>query len=217
MTLQEIPATEQLMGLSGDIALPRDLRFAAQGVIWPAPEALKSQEAKSALANASLVEDTLAWIRRVLKPALIAPDLRVRLLAARAIVSGQDAFLARYVVESKKIQIVVTKFHVHVVIAPVSTPPLVALHECLRVDRVDDPSPWTGDPWRTSQVAGLDFGYMPRATVQDWRESIYYLSTKSSVKFSVRKLPELPYGSSPPKSIYAPTEEAERHWFDGQP
>ena len=63
----------------------------------------------------------------------------------------------------------------------------------------------------------MDFGYMPRATALDWRESIYYLTNGRSVKFSVEKLAERPRGSIPPKSIYGVTEEWERRWFDDQP
>ena len=213
MTPKEIPATEQLMDLATEPPVPRDMLFVFQGLIWPTSDALKNQEAKTALSDAALRDDTMHWIRLILKPAWIAPDLPSRLLAAHTIAGGQDAFLARYEMNEKKIQIIVTRFHLHVVIAPATTQPPLAIHKYLNVDRADDASPWTGDPWNTSRVAGLDFGYMPRATVFDWRESIYYLTNGRSLKLSIRKLSESPRGSTPPKSVDFPPEEAERHWF----
>jgi hypothetical protein len=70
----------------------------------------------------------IGWIRQVLKPEFVAPDLRERLRAARAIISGQDAFLARYKMDQYNIQIIVTQFHLHLVIAPVSVSPMPITH-----------------------------------------------------------------------------------------
>ncbi len=218
MTLEEIPVGEQLMDLTREPSVPPNMGFVFQGLIWPSQEALQAQLAKAAQADTDLLNGTVDWIGRVLKPEWVAPDLRTRLRAARAIISGQDAFLTRYALDQTKIQIAVTKYRVHIVIEPPrKVNPLAALHEYLQVDAPDDPSPWTGDPWQAVQVAGLTFGYQMRTDLLSWRDSLNYLTNGRTVKFSAQKLPTTPKGSGPPKTITAPTVEAERHWFGSKP
>jgi hypothetical protein len=217
MPPQEIPAGVQLMDLISEPPAPSNLRFAFQGLIWPLPDALQSKVDKAAQANPDLLKDTTNWIGRFLKPAWVPPDLRARLRAARAIVSEQDAFLTRFVINDNQIQIVVTRFHVHIAILPRgAVHPMAALHEYLQVDRPDDQAPWTGDPWATTQIAGFTYGYQSRTSVMDWRQSISYLTNGRAVKFSIRKLGEPRPGSGAVKTGFAPTEEAERDWF-GKP
>ena len=216
MTPQEIPAGEQLMGLTSEPHVQANMQFLIKGLIWPAPEALQSHLDKAAQADTDLLNDATGWISRVLKPDWVAPDLRARLRAAREIVSGQDAFLTRYTMNQNNIQIVVTQFHVHLAIAPVNASPLAAIHQFLQVDQPGDPQPWSG-PWQTGQVGDLTYGYQPRGSLADWRDSINYLTNGRAVKFSLEKIAILPPGSGPVKSIIAPTEEAERHWFNEKP
>jgi hypothetical protein len=200
------------MDLTSEPPAPSNLRFVFQGLIWPLRETLQTKVDKAAQADLNLVEDTTSWIERFLKPAWVPPDLPAKLRAARAIVSRQDAFLTRYVINDSQIQIVVTRFYVHIVILPPRTvQPMAALHEYLRVDRPDDRAPWTGDPWETTQIAGFTYGYQSRTSVMDWRQSIFYLTNGRAVKFSIRKLGEP--GSGAVKTGFAPSEEAERDWF----
>jgi hypothetical protein len=214
MMPQDIPAAEQLMGLTSQPTVDPNMEFLMKGLIWPAREALESQSDRAALADAGLVEDTIAWIGHVLKPDLVAADLRSRLRAARSIVNGQDAFLARYRLEGHSIQIVVTRFHLHLVIAPGGDQPLEALHRLLQVDQSGE-APWSGS-WQTGQVDQLTYGYQPRGSVADWRETLLYVANGRAAKFSLQKIPILPPGSGGVKGFVANTEEAERHWFPRQ-
>jgi hypothetical protein len=216
MTPQEIPYGEQLMGLTSEPRVQANMEFFLKGLIWPTPEAIESQSDKVAQADVDLLNDTIGWISRVLKPDLVAPDLRSRLRAARAIVSGQDAFLARYRMDQNSIQIVVTRFHVHLVIAPCGGSPLAAMHQFLQLDQPGDEHPWNG-PWQTGQIGALTYGYQPRGSEADWRDSVFYLTNGRAVKFSLKKIAVRPGGSGKVKSIIAPTEESERHWFDAKP
>jgi hypothetical protein len=220
MIPEEVPASEQLMDLTVRPSVPNNQRFFFEGLIWPTQEALDSP-ASQAHPGPERLEDTVGWVERVLKPAWVAPDLRTRLRAARAIVTGRDAFLTRYAMNQNKIQIVVTRFHVHLVIAPPGGVPPgrvpEVLHEYLQVDRPEDKTPWSGGPWEMGRIDGLTFGYQPRSALRDWREGIYYLTNGRAVKFSLRKVATRPPGSGPPKSGFAPSEEAERNWFDERP
>ncbi len=216
MTPQEIPDREQLMGLTSEPHVPANMEFFFKGLIWPTPEALKSQSDKAAQANVDYLNDTIDWINRVLKPDLVAPDLRSRLRAARAIVSGEDAFLARYKMDQTSIQIVVTRFHVHLVIAPCGPSPLAAMQQYLQMAQPGDQHPWSGT-WQTGQIGALTYGYQPRGSEPDWRDSIFYLTNGQAVKFSLKKIAVRPGGSGKVKGFVAPTEEAERHWFEAKP
>ena len=214
MTVDEIPAQEQLLGLSHEPSVPENLQFVFLGLIWPPPDALQSHLDRAAQGDPQLLDGALQSIGAVLKPEWTAPDLRARLRAERAIVSGQDAFLARYALNGTKVQVVVTKYHVHITIAaPGGVQPLAAMHVFLRVDFPDDRSPWTGGPWTTTQIAGFTFAYQQRASVASWRDSLNCLTNGQAVKFSVQKLPSLPAASGPPKFGIAPTFDSERNWF----
>ena len=212
MTPQEIPAGEQLMGLTSEPKVDANMEFLFQGMIWPTPEEMESRSYPAAISDPGLVQQTVDWVRGVLKPELTAPDLGTRLRAARAIVSGQDAFLARYMMGGHSIQIVVTRFHVHLTIAPGGSSPLEALHQFLQVDRPGEEHPWSG-PWKTGQVDQLTFGYQPRGSAADWRDTVFYVTNGWAVKFSLKKIAMRPGGSGKIKGFVAPTEEAERHWF----
>jgi hypothetical protein len=215
MTPQEIPAREQLMGLTIEPGVQANMQFLVKGLVWPTPEAIESQRVEPAQANADFLDDTIGWISRVLKPDFVAPDLRSRLLAARAIVSGQDAFLARYRIDQTTLQIVVTRFRLHLVIAPAGAAPLVAMHQYLQVDLPGEVPP-RDVGWQTGQINGLTYGYQPRGSTADWRESLSYLTNGRAVKFSLQKIPTRPGGTGKVKGFVAPTEEAERYWF-GKP
>lgn len=212
MSLEEIPAEDQLMGMTSVPQVQPNMRFFFKGLIWPAPEAVTAHVDRAAGANPDLVNDTAAWVSRVLKPEFVAPDLSSRLEAARAIVDGEDAFFARYRMNEVSVQIVVTRFHVHLVLVPVGDSPVAAIHRYLRVDEPAHERPWDA-AWETGQVDRLTFGYQARSTPADWRESIYYLTNGKAVKFSLKKIAARPGSSHGVKGFVATTEEAERNWF----
>jgi len=204
--IEDIPSSEQLMGVLSEPHVDEFLKFALYGLIWPGESAL--------LANAVPVEhleETLWWVDSVLRPEWRAPDLPLRMRAATEIVSNQDALLARYATDGTKIQIVVTRSYVHFVIAP-CTPEMLRTY--LNTEFPGDDPVWTGVPWSLAAVADFTIGYHPAASLTSWRDSLYYLSNSRGVKFSFRKVE--PRGRDildTPKSVNIPSEESERHWF----
>ncbi|MGH9667535.1 MAG: hypothetical protein ACRD9L_24200, partial [Bryobacteraceae bacterium] len=215
--LQEIPPDEQLMNVSVEPSVLPSERFIFQGLIWPSQEALNGHASKFALADFELVDDTLGWIGRILTSEWVAPDLRARLRAASGIAGRRDAFLTRYAINGTKVQIVVTRFFVYIVIVPsgaLAGGAQGVLHRCLRVDQPGDKAPWTGEPWSIAHIQGFTYGYQPRSDFSDWRDSINYLTNGRAVKFSVQKTETVPPGSGGLKTGFAPTEESETHWFE---
>ena len=218
MTVDEIPPGEQLMKLPAWPSASSQLRFLFVGMSWPDAGTLERQASKFALANRELVDDTIEWIERVLKPEWVAPDLETRMLAATGVVDGSDAFLARYALEETKIQVIVTKFSVYLVISPgaelVPLDPIAAARTFLNVEP-DPEVPWTGGPWSVSSVEGFTFGYQGRAFPVDWPESLNYLATVLAVKFSIKKIQRQSADSRPNKTISPPEpEQAEKQWFE---
>jgi len=216
--VQELPGFEQLMGLSIEPSVPENDRFIFEGLLWPDEAAINRQHWSPAGDHVQLLDDTIGWIELVLRPEWVAPDLRNRLRAARAIVSGQDAFLARYAMDGNRIQIVVTRSFLHLVIFP-AIPTWTAgvpatMQRFLRVDDPAEQTPWTGEPWSTVGIEGFTFGYHSSASLDGWRDSLNYLTNGQAVKFSLRKIMPRPPGLLyTPKTGSIPTEESERHWF----
>ena len=199
------------MDLSREPSVPPNLNFVVLGLVWPSPAALQAQTVRP---DIELQNESMVWIKRILKSSWTAPDLSDRLQAGRAIIAGQDAFLARYALDETKIQIAVTKYHVHIVIKPsAGMAPLQALHEYLQVDQPSDKAPWTGEPWKTAPIDGLIFGYQMKNHLMSWRDSLNYLTNGRAIKFSAQKVATLPEGSGPPKTAAAPTIDSERAWF----
>jgi hypothetical protein len=216
--IYEIPPRQQLMGLLTEPPVPLAVRFAFHGIIWPDESAFTAHGPNGGLGIGTLHKESVEWIDLILRPEWRAPDLGARLRAAKSIVSRQDAFLARYAVDGNRVQIVVTRTFVHVVISPAHD--LLPLHvpkviqDFLRVDPPEAETPWTGEPWSTISIDTFTFGYHRHSSLTCWRDGLNYLTNGQAVKFSVQKVPTR--GSDlldMPKSGSAPTEESERHWF----
>ncbi len=203
------------MGMTSEPVAQANMQFFFKGLIWPTPDALNARIDKAAQANPDLHDDSTEWIKRVLKPEFIAPDLSSRLRAGRAIVNGEDAFLARYRMNQTSVQIVVTRFHIHLVLVPVGDSPIGAMHRYLRVDEPPPEHPWD-TTWRTGQVDHLSFGYQALSVPADWRQSINYLTNGRAVKFSLKKIATQPGNSHGVKGFVATTDEAERNWFSAE-
>jgi len=210
MVIEEISAGEQLMGLTSAPRVQPNMQFFFHGLIWPAPDALAAAAGKAGRGNVRFLDDTTAWISKVLKPEYVAPDLSSRLEAAPAIVDGKDAFLTRYRMNDASVQIVVMQFHVHLVFAPMGESPIAALHRYLRVDDPGQARPWEG-PWQNGSAAGLTFGYQTQSSPDDWRDTVNYLTNGRAVKFSLEKIADCSRGM---KGFVAKTDEAERNWFN---
>lgn len=216
--VQEIAGSEQLMGLSVEPSVPENERFVFQGLVWPDEAAINRQRWSPPRNQVWILDDSIEWIELVLSPEWVAPDLRNRLRAARAIVSGQDAFLTRYAIDGNKIQIVVTKSFLHLLILPAtatwSAGVPATMQRFLRVDDPGEPTPWTDKPWSIVRIVGFTFGYHPSSSLTGWRDSLNYLTNGQAVKFSLRKIVPRPPGVlDMPKAGSIPTEQSERHWF----
>ena len=142
-----------------------------------------------------LVDGTIDWIEKVLKPEWVAPDLQSRFVAATGVISRRDAFLARYAIYKTKIQIIVTRYSIHLVISPglggMQVEALACANAFLNVQsdplQADSQTPWIGGPWSILPLDGFMFGYQRRSPLREWRDSIDYLSDGRAVKFSIRK------------------------------
>jgi len=202
------------MNISQAPTVSPEFQFVFLGSIWPREEDIE----RRAIYDAELFEDTVEWIEAVLKPERVAPDLRERLRAVRAIVNLRDAFLTRYSLDGARIQIVVDKYSLHLVIAPerasVAWPVFATMHEFLQVDLPSDATPWTGDPWLTLGLAGFTWGYQSGTSSVHWRESTDFLTSGIATKFSIRKVTTRLLSDGPPKTTFDPSEEAARHWFE---
>ncbi len=155
----------------------------------------------------------------VLKPEWVDPDLQSRLVAATGVVNRRDAFLARYTIGNAKIQIIVTRFSIHLVISPGwglrQVEALACANAFLNV-QFDPENPWIGGPWAILPVDGFMFGYQRLTRLREWRDSLDYLSDGRAVKFSIRKVPPQPLDSKPGKTGHGPTEQAESRWFQSR-
>jgi len=118
MNIGDLPFGEQLMRLSAEPKAGPELQSAFLGLMWLDADTLNRQASESALADSEIVDNTIDWIEEVLKPEWLDPDLQSRLVAATGVVNRRDAFLARYATDRAKIQIIVTRYSIHLVISP---------------------------------------------------------------------------------------------------
>lgn len=219
MNIGDLPFGEQLMHLSAEPKAVPELQSALLGLMWPDADTLNRQVSESALADSELVDETIDWIEQVLRPEWVAPDLQSRLVAATGVINRRDAFLARYAIDTAKIQIIVTRFSVHLVISPgwgfMEVEPLACANAYLSVQ--SDPGiPWVGGPWSILPLDGFMFGYQRYTPVREWRDSLTYLSDGRAVKFSIRKVTPRPLDCKPNKTGHGPTEQAESRWFQSR-
>ena len=207
MAIDDIPAGEQLMHAPAVPPESPALRMYMEGLGWPG-----HGTATGMPVEAGLRDDSLAWIRKVLKPEYVAPDLASRLAAAPGAVDGKDALLARYRINGATVQIVVMRFHVHLLLAPEGESPVAAMHHYLRVDEPAPAAPWQG-PWQVVPVAAATVGYQLSGSPNDWRDTLSYLADGHAVKFSLRKIGD---DFRSVKGFVAHTDEAERSWFNAR-
>jgi hypothetical protein len=92
------------------------------------------------------------------------------------------------------------------------TSPFAAVNHYLQIDEPDEKHQWNLS-LQTGQIGDLQFGYQPRASLADWRESLFYLTDGEAIKFSIKKVTPRSGGTGRIKGFVVPTEEAESHWF----
>jgi hypothetical protein len=219
MNVEDLRSGEQLMPLAAEPKVGPELQSAFLGLIWPDPDILIRHASESALADSELVDGTIDWIEEVLKPEWVAPDLQSRLEAAVGIINRRDAFLARYAIGKTKIQIIVTRYSIHLVISPgwgvVRVEALACANAFLNVQS-DPQIPWIGGPWAILPLDGFTFGYQRRTPLREWRDSLNYLSDGRVVKFSIAKIEQQSPDIKPAKTGHGPTEQAESRWFQSR-
>jgi hypothetical protein len=219
MNVEDLRSGEQLMHLPAEPKAGPELQSAFLGLMWPDADILNRQVSESSLADSELVDDTIDWVDMVLKPEWVDPDLQSRLVAATGLVNRRDAFLARYAIDKAKIQIIVTRYSIHLVIAPgwgvMQVEALACAHAFLNVQS-DPEIPWIGGPWSILPVDGFTFGYQRRSPLREWRDSLDYLSDGLAVKFSIRKMQQQSPDHKPGKTGHGPTEQAESRWFQSR-
>jgi hypothetical protein len=180
-------------------------------------QSLNRLASASLLVDSDLIEDTIDWVEEVLKPEWVDPNLQRRLVAATGVMHRRDAFLARYSIDNAKLQIIVTRFLIHLVISPCwdfgPVDPVVCANTFLNV-QLDPEILWMGGPWSTLPVDGFTFGYQRLPLRRDWRDTLDYLSDGRAVKFTMAKIAQQPPDSKPSKTGRGPTEQAESQWFE---
>jgi hypothetical protein len=219
VNIDDLQFGEQLIQLSAEPKVDQELRSVFLGVRWPNTDALIRHASASALADSELVDETMDWIEEVLRPEWMAPDLRSRLVAASGVVNGRDAFLVRYAIDKTKIQIIVTRFSIHLVISPGWASMQVEALACanaLLIVQSDPEILWAGGPWSILPVDEFVFGYQRGIPIREWRDSLDYLSNGRAVKFSIQKIRQQSPDSKPGKTGHGPTEQAESMWFHGR-
>ncbi len=224
MKIEDLRSGEQLIDLSTVPRTVTELQSAFLGVMWPDADILIRQASESALADSELVDGTIDWIEEVLKPEWVDPDLQSRLVAATGVVNRRDAFLARYAIDRAKIQIIVTRYSIHLVISPgwglMQVEALPCANAFLNVQsdplQADSQTPWVGGPWSILPVDGFTFGYQRLNRLREWRDSLDHLSNGRAVKFSIRKIEQQSSDIKPAKTGHGPTQQAESRWFQSR-
>ncbi|MBI2900816.1 MAG: hypothetical protein HYY17_11585 [Planctomycetes bacterium] len=175
---------------------PFDPRAAAEGLSLPDVDAL-FRGALPLERLRPLVEETVSWLGRAIRPEWLADRLADRLLAVRAAVDGRDAFVGAWDVRGP-VRVAVTRERVHLVVripdpgADVGASALAAANEILRLPAKPDPAKWQVRPF-----ADVYFGIQDVAFARTWADTLFLLTDGMTVKFSLKKMDDRP---SPPMS-----------------
>jgi hypothetical protein len=211
-----VKTDDQMMSLPDLKGLSKEQRGVFSGLTWPGEVQI---EMKKVIVDDLLMSDTLEWIGRVVRPGWLPTDLRSRLVAAREIIEGSDAFVSRYEMLSSNFQIMVTKEAINLAIKPPGFP----IGNCHRrfaeeiMNRFLRMSPSEGAvirPWESIEVKGFTFAYQPVSFWSDWRDSLTYLTNGQTVKFSVRKINSVASASGPPRFGIARPQSWSHRWFN---
>ena len=139
-------------------------------------------------------EETAAWIRRILRPALIDEKALDRLLAIRGGVQGRDGLFGAWNTPNGPLQIVATEKRIHVrvrlpkdvhsALGPARIEAAVALARQIFLSDLD----WSKPDWQLRDLGAFTFAYRELPFMANWWESCLIVSDGTAVKFSFLKI-----------------------------
>ncbi len=164
-------------------------------------EALKLPGARDVLRRAKdpqrigrLLEDTAKWIKTVVKPEWLPPDLDQQLFAVPQALALEDAFIGAWEIDETVVQVAVTKERVHLVTRMGDTP--VAGSESKKLaaavafaERVLQlPEPLKSEAFSPRAFAGCAMATRQVDTAAQWYDTLLIVTDGVGVKYSVLKL-----------------------------
>lgn len=179
-------------------------RVVGEAAMWP-----EERLVRDALVPISTVDDLAAdameWIRRVLKIGLVPPDLAERLVAARGLLGGEDAFFVAWQIENRPMRVAVTRKRVHILslldndksppqdtAAKIASEALSFANTVLRLPQAVAPEQLTARNFR-----GAVMLFSPASDIPVWHEALLLLARERTIKISMLK--EMG-GDDPPKA-----------------
>jgi hypothetical protein len=143
---------------------------------------------------APLLEETVEWVRQVVRSVWLPADLPDRIYAVPRALEGEDAFIGAWKSMGQPFQLAVTRERVHLLTrmsgsgadkddAPKGRGALLQAYEFLRIPEKLDPSNWKVQPF-----GGLVLGTRAADDMaRDWHETLLFLTDGSGVKYSALK------------------------------
>ena len=139
-------------------------------------------------------EETVTWIRRILRPAWIDEQALSEWLGVRGAIVGLDALFGGWETPAGAIQIISTKRRLHIrtrlpVPAPLSAGrSRIAEAASLAGTLFEADVDWTTLKWDFQPFGPFTFGYQELPLVTNWRDSCLIVSDGTAVKFSFLKI-----------------------------
>jgi hypothetical protein len=169
-------------------------RTVGEGLVLPDAGAVR-QRSLPGETVAQLREETVDWVRQVVRSVWLPADLPGRLHAVPQALEGEDAFIGAWKSMGPSFQLVITRDRVHLLTrlsgsakdkddAARGRSALLQAYEFLRIPEMLDPSNWKVQPY-----GGLVLG--TRAVedmARDWHETLLFLTDGSGVKYSALKV-----------------------------
>lgn len=191
-----------LLTLASPEAETRMGKTVGEGLVLPDAEGLLKQ-ALPKEATKGITEETVEWIRQVLRPVWLVPDLGTRLFAVPRAVNGEDAFIGGWTIKNQPFQVVVTRERVHLLTrlkdsskeqdSEEKARRAVALaFGLLQIPGMPDPGQWRTRPFGGLLLGTREVGDFAR----EWYETLLFLTDGRGFKFSVLKYKGR---TSPPK------------------
>ena len=144
--------------------------------------------------TASQREETVAWIRRILRPAWIDDQALCEWLGNRTAILGLDALFGGWETPAGAIQIISTKRRLHFrTRLPTSKPLLdgrsrITGAASLAGGLFEGDIDWTTLTWDIQPFGALTVGYQELPFVANWRDSCLIVTDGTAVKFSFLKI-----------------------------
>ena len=150
-------------------------------------------------------EETVAWIRRILRPALLKEDALDDWLGIRGAIMGLDALFGGWETAAGPIQVIATKRRLHIRTRlpghePLAAGPSRITESASLAGRLfESDVDWTTLVWQLQTLGAFTIGYQELPLVANWRDSCLIVSDGTGVKFSFLKIVQrqsAPHGGS---------------------